>query len=57
MPDCVHDELGLIVDAQLLHEIALVYLDGLCAQAQKDGNLFDAVSFGEQLQDLVLSGR
>src|SRR5207244_7783997 len=46
----VLDELRLVVDAELAHEIELVSLDRFQTEVQITGNLLDRITFGEQFQ-------
>ena len=50
------DEFGAILETKRLHELVLVEFDRPGRDFQNGGDLLDATSFGEQLEDLALAG-
>src|SRR5689334_14202412 len=57
LADRVQDEAGDVADAEAFHERAAMRLDGLHAQAEREGDFLGAVAFGDELQDLALPRR
>jgi len=49
--DGVLHQLGLVVNIQLAHQVELVGLDGLDAELEGGGDLFDGLAFGEHFED------
>src|SRR5437016_9813849 len=53
-PDGKIDQIALRVKAQLLHDLRSVHVKSLGADAQGCGSFFDAIAFGQQLENLSL---
>ena len=54
--DSVLDQVGLVVEVELVHCGGAVVLDGLRAEVQARGDLADGAAIGGELQDLALTG-
>src|ERR1039457_3269583 len=51
----VLDELRLIVDIELAHQVEFVGLHGLDAEFEGAGDLFDGFAFGQHFENLALA--
>src|ERR1035441_7983689 len=53
----VLDELRLVVDIEFAHQVEFVGLDGLYAEFEGAGDLFDGFAFGQHFENLALAFR
>src|SRR6266446_1320958 len=51
------DDLGGVVEVELLHDVLAVTLDGVDAEREDAGDLFVGLALGDELQDLALASR
>lgn len=56
-PNGITDQPGDIVNVQTVHQLAAMGVDGFHAEIQQVGYLLGRVAFGNQLQNLTLTGR
>ncbi len=57
MRHCVFDQVRRRVDVELFHDLRLVKFNGTVRNLQLLGDFFRGLSFGNQLQNLVLPRR